>query len=177
MFAQSARSSLRAARLSARTTLAHPSPVTAGRVLAASRSEFHSSPVPRNPDDDKKNPDKEVRKDKDGNVIPAGHYARTDESIIVEFPPEDQLPSSTPVEGAGRSGVNVLPTLASFSLESKVSIVTGGARGLGLVMGQGIVISGGDLAIVDLNSKLVYFLPSLRLSLASLGYSPQGRKM
>jgi NAD(P)-dependent dehydrogenase (short-subunit alcohol dehydrogenase family) len=44
-------------------------------------------------------------------------------------------------------------TLASFSLESKVGVVTGGARGLGLVMGQGMVISGANLAIVDLNSE------------------------
>lgn len=43
-------------------------------------------------------------------------------------------------------------TLASFSLENKVSLVTGGARGLGLVMAQGLVASGSDLAIVDLNS-------------------------
>ena len=43
-------------------------------------------------------------------------------------------------------------TLASFSLENKVSMVTGGARGLGLVMAQGLVASGSDLAIVDLNS-------------------------
>jgi NAD(P)-dependent dehydrogenase (short-subunit alcohol dehydrogenase family) len=34
-----------------------------------------------------------------------------------------------------------------------VGIVTGGARGLGLVMGQGMVISGSDLAIVDLNKE------------------------
>jgi D-arabinitol 2-dehydrogenase len=44
-------------------------------------------------------------------------------------------------------------TLASFSLEGKVGVVTGGARGLGLVMGQGMVISGANLAIVDMNSK------------------------
>lgn len=35
-------------------------------------------------------------------------------------------------------------------------MVTGGARGLGLVMGQGIVVSGGDLAIVDLNSEFSF---------------------
>ena len=31
--------------------------------------------------------------------------------------------------------------------------MTGGARGLGLVMSQACVISGADVAIVDLNSK------------------------
>ncbi len=44
-------------------------------------------------------------------------------------------------------------TLPTFSLEGKVAIITGGARGLGLVMGQALVASGADLAIVDLNSE------------------------
>ena len=44
-------------------------------------------------------------------------------------------------------------TLRSFSLEGKVTVVAGEARGLGLVMGQAPVRSGADLAIVDLNSK------------------------
>jgi D-arabinitol 2-dehydrogenase len=44
-------------------------------------------------------------------------------------------------------------TLPSFSLEGKVAVVTGGARGLGLVMGQALVQSGADLAIVDLDSQ------------------------
>lgn len=57
--------------------------------------------------------------------------------------------------GIGRAGQNVFPTLATFSLQGKVGVVTGGARGLGLVMGQGIVVSGGDLAIVDLNSEFL----------------------
>lgn len=77
----------------------------------------------------------------------AGSFARTDDSITVEYPEEHELPASNPITGAGRH-----PTLATFSLEGKVSVVTGGARGLGLVMGQGLVVSGADLAIVDLNS-------------------------
>ena len=48
----------------------------------------------------------------------------------------------------------MMRTLASFSLENRVAVVTGGARGLGLVMGQAIVESGADLAIVDLNSRI-----------------------
>lgn len=44
-------------------------------------------------------------------------------------------------------------TLTSFSLEKKVGIVTGGARGLGLAMAQAMVNSGADVAIVDLNSR------------------------
>ena len=43
-------------------------------------------------------------------------------------------------------------TLPSFSLEGRTAVVTGGARGLGLVMGQALIHSGADLAIVDLNS-------------------------
>ena len=66
----------------------------------------------------------------------AGSGARTDDSITVEYPPEDQVPSSKPVAGAGRAGANVLPTLAAFSLQGKVGVVTGGARGLGLVMAR-----------------------------------------
>ncbi|KAK3388942.1 hypothetical protein B0T20DRAFT_89514 [Sordaria brevicollis] len=86
---------------------------------------------------------------------PPGAFARTDDSITVEYPEDSsQLPSSSPVDsGIGRAGQNVFPTLATFSLQGKVGVVTGGARGLGLVMGQGIVVSGGDLAIVDLNKE------------------------
>ncbi|KAK7985213.1 short chain dehydrogenase [Apiospora saccharicola] len=64
------------------------------------------------------------------NNLSAGSFARTDE--------------------------NITRTLASFSLEGKTGVVTGGARGLGLVMGQGMVISGANLAIVDMNSKSSY---------------------
>jgi hypothetical protein len=66
----------------------------------------------------------------------AGSFARTDDSITVEYPPEEQLPSSEPVAGTDRAGAHVFPTLATFSLQGKVGVVTGGARGLGLVMGR-----------------------------------------
>ena len=81
-----------------------------------------------------------------------GAFARTDDSITVEYPEEGELPPSAPV--TGRGGMHMKRTLASFSLEGKVGVVTGGARGLGLVMGQGMVISGANLAIVDMNSGL-----------------------
>ena len=81
-----------------------------------------------------------------------GSFARTDPSVEVEYPAEGDLPSSTPVQGRG--GLHFKRTLASFSLEGKVGVVTGGARGLGLVMSQAMVISGADIAIVDLNSML-----------------------
>ena len=38
-------------------------------------------------------------------------------------------------------------------MEGKVAVITGGCGGLGLVMGQGLVESGADLAIVDLNGR------------------------
>jgi len=47
-------------------------------------------------------------------------------------------------------------TLPSFSLEDRVAMVTGGARGLGLVMTQALVNSGADVAIIDLNSMCSY---------------------
>ncbi|CAK7229999.1 hypothetical protein SEUCBS140593_007435 [Sporothrix eucalyptigena] len=41
----------------------------------------------------------------------------------------------------------------AFSLAGKLILLTGAARGLGLVMGQAIVASGADLAMVDLNKE------------------------
>ncbi|KAI9649280.1 hypothetical protein NHQ30_001851 [Ciborinia camelliae] len=79
-----------------------------------------------------------------------GSFARTDSSVHVEYL-EDELPSSQPVQGRG--GLHFKRTLASFSLEGKVGVVTGGARGLGLVMSQAMVISGADIAIVDMNKE------------------------
>lgn len=51
-----------------------------------------------------------------------------------------------------------------------MGVVTGGARGLGLVMSQAMVISGADVAIVDLNSQSSIF------PLASLTNCEQRRK-
>lgn len=81
-----------------------------------------------------------------------GSHSRTDAEVEIEYPAEHDLPSSKPVHGTG--GQYVKPTLASFSLDGNVGVVTGGARGLGLVIGQGMVYSGSDLALVDMNSKL-----------------------
>lgn len=61
------------------------------------------------------------------------------------------MPRSTPIQLRG--GPHFRPTLASLSLEGRVGVVTGGARGLGLVMAQALLISGADVALVDLNSK------------------------
>jgi D-arabinitol 2-dehydrogenase len=90
------------------------------------------------------------RRDEKKDETHEGSFARTDSSVQVEYPEEGDLPSSTPVQGRG--GLHFKRTLASFSLEGRVGVVTGGARGLGLVMSQAMVISGADVAIVDLNS-------------------------
>ncbi|KAI4169524.1 MAG: hypothetical protein LQ343_005664 [Gyalolechia ehrenbergii] len=81
----------------------------------------------------------------------AGSFSRTDNTVSIAYPGEEFEPSSTPVQGRG--GMHFKRTLASFSLEGRVGIVTGGARGLGLVMSQALVISGCDVAIVDLNKE------------------------
>lgn len=80
-----------------------------------------------------------------------GQFARTREDIVVEYPDEKDLPPSDPV--VGRGGVHAKRTLASFSMEGKTAVVTGGARGLGLVMAQALVTSGADVAIVDMNRE------------------------
>lgn len=80
-----------------------------------------------------------------------GEFARIDDSVQIQYPPDSQYPAQPVVQGRG--GMHFKRTLAQFSLENKVSIVTGGARGLGLVMGQGLIASGSDLAIVDLNKS------------------------
>ncbi|KAJ5183061.1 Glucose/ribitol dehydrogenase [Penicillium capsulatum] len=78
-----------------------------------------------------------------------GKFARTDKTVQIHYPSDREMPRQPVVQGRG--GMHFKRTLASFSLENKVSMVTGGARGLGLVMAQGLVASGSDLAIVDLN--------------------------
>jgi len=80
-----------------------------------------------------------------------GEFARTDDSVRVEYPKEEELPASKPVHGRG--GPHSKRTLASFSMEGKVAVITGGARGLGLVMAQALVTSGADVALVDLNHE------------------------
>lgn len=80
-----------------------------------------------------------------------GKFARTDESVQWAYPGEENLPSSRPAQG--RAGWHFKRTLASFSLEGRNAIVTGGARGLGLVMAQALVNSGASVAIVDMHCK------------------------
>lgn len=75
-------------------------------------------------------------------------YSTTDESVQIRHPEESERPHSPTIRG-----MRFKRTLKQFSLEGKITVVTGGARGLGLVMSQAIITSGSDLAIVDLNSK------------------------
>ncbi|RAL12689.1 putative D-arabinitol dehydrogenase ArbD [Aspergillus homomorphus CBS 101889] len=86
-----------------------------------------------------------------GTLEAEGQYARTDENVKIEYPDDEHMPRSPVVQGRG--GMHFKRTLADFSLENKVTLVTGGARGLGLAMAQAIVASGSDLAIVDLNKQ------------------------
>jgi len=118
-------------------------------VAATASALLHTQPPMANPPSGNKK------------VPSPGAFARTDDSITVEYPEEGELPPSVPV--TGRGGMHMKRTLASFSLEGKVGVVTGGARGLGLVMGQGMVISGANLAIVDMNSELSLVFPKLFL--------------
>src|ERR1700761_4750406 len=71
-----------------------------------------------------------------------GESARTSADIRFQHPESSALASSDPARGHG--GAHPKPTLSSFSLEGKVAVVTGGARGLGLVMAQGLMISGAE---------------------------------
>ncbi len=82
-----------------------------------------------------------------------GAFGRTDNTIRITHPEGAEHPPSVPVQGRG--ALHFKRTLASFTLEGRVAVVTGGARGLGLVMSQACVISGADVAIVDLNSKKI----------------------
>ena len=81
-----------------------------------------------------------------------GSASRTCQQISFQNPDEQRLPGSHVVQGRG--GVHMTRTLASFSLEGRVAVITGGAQGLGLVMGRALVQSGADLAIVDLNGTM-----------------------
>lgn len=74
-----------------------------------------------------------------------GEYARINENVQIPYD-EENAPRSPLLEGR-----RVKRTLSQFSLEDTVSVVTGGARGLGLVMAQALVMSGSNVAVVDLN--------------------------
>ncbi len=58
-----------------------------------------------------------------------------------------------PAAAAATAAAPAVLAPPAFSLAGKLVVLTGAAGGLGLVMGRAIVASGGDLAMVDLNSK------------------------
>ena len=88
---------------------------------ALSERSFHSTSL-RRKDDAERNVESEE------NSQHAGTFSRTDNTIQVQYPPEEELPSSKPVQGRG--GYHFKRTLASFSLEGNVGLVTGGALSL-----------------------------------------------
>jgi hypothetical protein len=143
-----------------------PAPFAVSIWSSASNTFFRplSYTIPRAKDAKKDTEDSEVE----------GRFARTDESVVIEYPNDADMPR-TPIV-PGRGGMHFKRTLAQFSLENKVSLVTGGARGLGLVMSQALVASGSDLAIVDLNRKFqtiscIRWIPEMAAN------APQGRKL
>lgn len=87
----------------------------------------------------------------------AGHsnegVSRIDENIRIKYPERAELPQ--PIIPQGRGGRHFKRTLAQFSLENRVSVVTGGASGIGLAISQAIIASGSHVAIVDIDSKLL----------------------
>lgn len=126
-------------------------------LLPASKSPFNTSRAfsssPRLFDEDKYR-DASTSGKKGASGDHEGQYARTSKEVRVEYPEEHEFPRSKIVQGRG--GMHFKRTLPSFSLEDRVAMVTGGARGLGLVMTQALVNSGADVAIIDLNSMCSY---------------------
>ena len=86
-----------------------------------------------------------------------GSFSRTDNTVQIEHPEEQDHPNDEPYQGRG--GMHFKRTLANFTLDGKVAVITGGARGLGLVMSQACLLSGANVALVDLNSQ---FVPNYR---------------
>jgi len=112
---------------------------------------FNNSAISRKSKDEDDHLDQHSTAGERGKFEYEGQHSRTDRNVRVEYPEEEDLPRQKPVQGRG--GSHIKRTLASFSLEDRVGVVTGGARGLGLVMSQALVISGADVAIVDLNKE------------------------
>lgn len=82
-------------------------------------------------------------------------FASTDDDVVVPYPedssrhPRDDVGHNTT---GGRVGRHTQRTLASFSMEGKVCVVTGAARGIGNLIARTFVESGANhVAIVDLD--------------------------
>ncbi|KIW06997.1 uncharacterized protein PV09_02653 [Verruconis gallopava] len=73
-------------------------------------------------------------------------------AVAVSGPPSPVPKSTTEVHSVqGFGEKHTKRTLASFTLEDRVVVITGGARGIGLVLGQALITSGAHLAIVDID--------------------------
>ncbi|PWZ02943.1 NAD(P)-binding protein [Testicularia cyperi] len=84
-------------------------------------------------------------------------FARTDDDVVVPYPkdssrhPRDDVGHNTT---GGRVGRHTQRTLASFSMEGKVCVITGAARGIGNLIARTFVESGANhIAILDLNEE------------------------
>ena len=135
----------------ASTTAIRPPTFTAASKLPA-RTFTTTAPIREKSDDPDDRHDEYTTSGQPGAFPHEGQHSRTDNRIKIQYPDEEILPRQKPVQGRG--GFHFKRTLASFSLEDRVCLVTGGARGLGLVMSQAMVVSGADVAIVDMNSKI-----------------------
>jgi len=148
----------RASTTAVRPPTPFSAPATAAARFPGRRTFNHARILRERSKDDPKQKDEQLERRHDeystagtpGAFEHEGQFSRTDNTIRVEYPDEPDLPKSKPVQGRG--SFHFKRTLASFSLEDRVGLVTGGARGLGLVMSQALVVSGADVAIVDLNS-------------------------
>ena len=103
--------------------------------------QFTSSPVAREPSEPTET---------DPTKISSGEFAGTDDSIQIKYPGHGFLREDAP---EGDTGSHYSRTLSTFSLEGKVCVITGGARGLGYTMAQGFMESGAEVALVDLNGS------------------------
>lgn len=135
-------------RLSTTSTV---KPISAFRPLSTTASRLVTPTAPRQ---DPSDPYHKASTDATGTSAGPheGSASRTDRDIVVEYPDDESALAAHELPLRGRGGVHYVRTLPTFSLEGRTAVVTGGARGLGLVMGQALVGSGADLAIVDLNS-------------------------
>ena len=125
-----------------------PTPTIFSSRLSCNPSRALSS-TPRFFDKEDKYTDASTASDPGSSGEHEGQFARTDKEVRVEYPEEHEFPRSRIVQGRG--GMHFKRTLPTFSLEDRVAMITGGARGLGLVMSQALVASGADVAIIDLN--------------------------
>ncbi|KAJ5619372.1 hypothetical protein N7510_003356 [Penicillium lagena] len=150
MFQPTVARSIRALRTRPAALFAVPRPVSSSSLRPLSYTAIRAN---NKKDDSKKDPlvAATTKAPEGASGEHEGRFARTDESVQIPYPPDSEMPAQPIVQGRG--GMHFKRTLAQFSLENTVSMVTGGARGLGLVMAQGLVASGSDLAIVDLNKE------------------------